>query len=118
MVGRFDEATRHEPVPGVQRGESAASLRALHQYAVAFYNYPRNPYDTPMSLNYIAEGSALVTDLSDTFRGWGWRELSGDLRPGGRIRGHLAFEKVHENKKEHIGPIPYRWDLGFDTVMP
>lgn len=59
-----------------------------------------------------------AADPSDTFRGWGWQQLSGDLRPGGRIRGRLAFEKVYENKKDHIGPIPYRWDLEFDGVMP
>ncbi len=95
-------------------GEAAASLRGLHGYSVAFYNYPGNPYDTPMYLNFSADGSP---DLSDTFRGWGWQQLSGDLRPGGRIRGHVAFENVYENRKDHIGPIRYRWDLEFDAAM-
>ncbi len=98
-------------------GEAAASLRGLHAYQVAFYHYPGNPYGTPMSLNFIAEGSALGADLSDTFRKWGWQEFSGDLRSGGQIRGHVAFDYVYENKKNHIGPIPYRWDLAFDTVV-
>jgi len=98
-------------------GETAASLRGLHRYQVAFYHYPGNPYDTPMSLNFIAEGSALVGDLSNTFRKWGWQELSGDLRSGGRIRGHVAFDHVYEDKRNRIGPIPYRWDLAFDTVV-
>jgi hypothetical protein len=96
-------------------GEAAASLRGLHGYAVAFYNYPGNPHETSMWLNYSADGPP--DHLADAFRGWGWQELSGDLRPGGRIRGHLAFENVYENKKDHIGPIPYRWDLVFDAVM-
>lgn len=62
-------------------GEAAASLRGLHQYPVAFYHYPGNPYDTPMSLNFIAEGSALVGDLSDTFRKWAGRSSRATYGP-------------------------------------
>lgn len=97
-------------------GEAAASLRGLHSFAVAFYSYPGNPHGTSMWLNYSADGTP--DHISDAFRGWGWQLLSGDLRSGGRIRGHVAFENVYENKQDHIGPIPYRWDLEFDAVIP
>lgn len=98
-------------------GQDAASLHVLKAYYVAFSNYPGNPHDTPMTLNFSTGGSGVVTDYADTYRDWGWQQLSGDLRPGGRIRGHVAFARVYEYKKEHIGPIPYRWDLEFDAIM-